>query len=276
MSDFTKQAEDATIFLLMNKTNFNQAGGFPLTAERLQELQTSFDSFNSFGELAGNLTIISGCETVGTTVKAGRVYINGEIYDFREASGVDANSQVIIIEENVDRAFENGTVKTVHVIRYATIGTAETSWPWSSFVRPIQTKEIPTNLVSQLAVIPGKAETSTVDALAVRVAALEALSIPQIKIVHDRQTVSAWTSLGDYSSDFTKNFIDIFPPSGYTMSHFKGIVPSIGQIRFNGDVDDNDTIWCNWQQRVDRIRVICGNREQQGAAIVNYLAIWIK
>lgn len=126
----------------MNRTNFNQTGGYPLKTERLQELQTTFSIFNAFGQLAGDLTIISGCETVGTTVKNGFVFINGEILEFREASGVAAGSRVIIIEENTDRAFENGTVKTVYVNRYATLGNADISWLWSSFKRPYPTKDI--------------------------------------------------------------------------------------------------------------------------------------
>lgn len=118
----------------MNSTNFNQTGGFPLKTERLQELQTAFNIFQSYGALAGNLTIISGCELLGSTIKKGVVYINGEPLEFREAT-VTETSSVIIIEEPVSRAFENGIVKQVHTIRYATFGTAETSWPWASFKR---------------------------------------------------------------------------------------------------------------------------------------------
>lgn len=146
----------------MNKTNFNQTGGFPLKTERLQELQTAFMAFNAFGQLAGNLTIISGCETVGTKVKNGFVFIDGELLEFHEALGVDEGSQVVIIEDKIDRAFENGTVKTVHVLRYATIGSAEISWPWNSFKRPFPTKDIEafrSGFASRLNVIETKLAT---------------------------------------------------------------------------------------------------------------------
>ncbi|REH00260.1 hypothetical protein [Flavobacterium aquicola] len=116
----------------MNSTNFIQTGGWPLDAERLQEMQTAYSIFNSLGALAGNLTIISGCETVGTTVGNGFVYINGELLEFREAT-VAVGSTVIIIEEAVNRAFKNGISKQVHAIRYATFGTAGTSWLWTNF-----------------------------------------------------------------------------------------------------------------------------------------------
>jgi hypothetical protein len=125
----------------MNRSNFNQTGGFPLKTERLQELETAYSIFNSLGYIAGDLTIISGCEIEGTIIKDGRVFINGELLDFRE-SYVAEDSTVIIVEENVNRPFENGTVKTVQTIRYATFGIAETSWLWSSFIRPPQTKTL--------------------------------------------------------------------------------------------------------------------------------------
>lgn len=119
----------------MNKSTFILTGGYPLKAERLQELQTAYSIFNSLGALAGNFTIISGCTLTGTTVGNGVVYINGEVIDFREADGA-GTPDVIIIEEAVNRAFKNGVIKEVHTKRYATFGTAADSWPWSGFKRP--------------------------------------------------------------------------------------------------------------------------------------------
>ena len=119
----------------MNKSTFILTGGYPLKAERLQELQTAYSIFNSLGALAGNFTIISGCVVAGTTVGNGIVYINGEVIEFREADGA-GTPDVIIIEEAVNRAFKNGVIKEVHTKRYATFGTAADSWPWSGFKRP--------------------------------------------------------------------------------------------------------------------------------------------
>ncbi|MDA6067985.1 hypothetical protein NJT12_00010 [Flavobacterium sp. AC] len=125
----------------MNSTNFIQTGGWPLNSERLQELQTSFSIFNAFGNIAGNFTIVEGCETEGTTVKDGKIYINNELLDFRSAV-VSVDSTVIIVEESVNRPFENGSIKAVHTIRYATFGTSEVSFPWSDFVKPLETKSL--------------------------------------------------------------------------------------------------------------------------------------
>jgi hypothetical protein len=118
----------------MNITNFTQTGGFPLKSERLQELQTAYSIFNSLGAMAGNLTIISGCELVGTTIGNGFVYINEELLEFREGT-VTESSTVIIVEQPVNREFENAEIKTVYTIRYATFGTADTSWAWTAFKR---------------------------------------------------------------------------------------------------------------------------------------------
>ncbi|MEY4902572.1 MAG: hypothetical protein RLZZ292_387 [Bacteroidota bacterium] len=118
----------------MNKSDFNQTGGYPLKTERLQEMQTAYSIFNSLGALAGNLTIISGCTVTGTIVGDGYIYINGELLEFKEADGAGAPT-VIIIETPVDRSFKNGAIKQVHTLRYATFGTAVDFWPWSDFKR---------------------------------------------------------------------------------------------------------------------------------------------
>jgi hypothetical protein len=137
----------------MNKTNFNQAGGFPLKTERLQELQTAYEIFNHLGNVAGNLSILSGCAVTGSSVADGVVVINNEVISFK---GGYVAANVIIIEEPSSKEFENGTTKNVYTIRYATFGTAATSWPWASFKKPIETKAIPTDLVSRLEALERK------------------------------------------------------------------------------------------------------------------------
>ncbi|CAM2904699.1 phage baseplate protein [Flavobacterium frigoris] len=118
----------------MNLTNFVQTGGFPVKAERLQELQTAFSVFNELGFLAGNLTILSGCNLLGTSISDGYVFINGEVLKFK-AGFISAD--VIVIQNESAKEFENGEVKAVHYERYATFGTnLDASWPWESFKRP--------------------------------------------------------------------------------------------------------------------------------------------
>lgn len=125
----------------MNTSKFVQTEGYPLTADRLQELQTTFQIFKAFGNIAGNLTVLEGCELSGSSIGNGYVYINGEPLEFR-AAAYNASSTVIIVEEPVFKNFKNGASKEIYRIRFATIGTAETSWPWSSFENPIPTKNL--------------------------------------------------------------------------------------------------------------------------------------
>lgn len=254
----------------MNVTNFIQTGGFPLKGERLQELQTAYSIFNSLGALAGNLTIISGCELLGTTIGNGFVYIDGELLEFR-VGAVTPSSTVIIIEEAVNREFENAEIKTVHTIRYATFGTAATSWLWTDFKRPIETKEIPLDLSTQLAAIANKEDKTKVAEL------LEAmqLTIPKIKITTGIETINAKTN-GYNENDYTKNNVYVYPPAGYNMTHLAGFMPSIAEIAFSGDVNDDDTMWCKFTTDANKVTIICSNSETRRAAKVNYMSVWIK
>lgn len=72
----------------------------------------------------------------------------------------------------------------------------------------------------------------------------------------------------------TSNYFDVFPPSGKIMADLVGFIASIGQIYFNGSMDNNDAIRCVWQVRSDRIRVWVQNTEQRAVPTGNYMAIW--
>ena len=118
----------------MNTTNFIQTGGFPMDINVLDKMQTSWNIFNGFGELAGPFTIIKGCvENIGF-ISAGLVYINGELLDF-QGGELYTNATVTIIEEPENKEFENGTIKEVHFKRYARLGVGTSSWLWSEFKR---------------------------------------------------------------------------------------------------------------------------------------------
>jgi len=150
----------------MNKLNFNQSVGFPLETEILDEMQKAWTVLNALGAIAGNFTIISGCNVTGTTADNGVVFINGEVLEFR---GGIIQDNVIIVEVPQLREFEDGNSHDVIYIRYATFGTATAQWPWASFKRGFETKEIPVALAL-------KEDKLTVAALLARVVALEAVS----------------------------------------------------------------------------------------------------
>jgi hypothetical protein len=85
---------------------------------------------------------------------------------------------------------------------------------------------------------------------------------------------------GQLYDNFDFNYADVFPPFGFTMFNLMGFIANSSIILFGGDVDSNDTLWCRWQWRTDRVRVICANSENRGFATTNaasyitYLAIW--
>ncbi|QHN64838.1 hypothetical protein [Bergeyella cardium] len=118
----------------MNKINFNQTGGFPLSTNILEAMQTAYSVFNHLGSLAGNFAIISGCEVTGNSVSNGAVSINSEILEFR---GGNIGTNVIIREESESRVFEDGATKQVIFRRYATFGTStpDKTFAWADFKR---------------------------------------------------------------------------------------------------------------------------------------------
>ena len=79
----------------MNKINFNQTGGFPLSTNILDAMQSAYAIFNQLGSLAGNKAIISGCEQLGNTIADGVIFLNGEILPFK---GGAIGSSIIIKE----------------------------------------------------------------------------------------------------------------------------------------------------------------------------------
>ena len=68
----------------------------------------------------------------------------------------------------------------------------------------------------------------------------------------------------------------VYPPDGYAMSNLVAFIPSIRVIHYNGDVDNNDSMYCNWGKEDTRIRISCYNSEQRANPQCNYLAVWRK
>ena len=120
--------------VIMNKLNFNQTGGFPMSTNILDAVQTAYSLFNHLGSLAGELVIISGCIITGNTVSDGAVYINGELLEFK---GGSISTNVIIKEETESRVFEDGATKPIIYKRYAGFGssTPDKTYKWEDFKR---------------------------------------------------------------------------------------------------------------------------------------------
>ena len=119
----------------MNNIDYNQSGGFPLSTQILDASQEAYKNFNAFGNFAGDLTIVTGCEdSSGGTVTNGFVSIYGELLPF---VGTTVTDNVVIIETPDARGFEDGSVKAVIYKRYATFGSGTVEYPWANFRRPM-------------------------------------------------------------------------------------------------------------------------------------------
>lgn len=123
----------------MNKINFDNTGGFPLGAYTLKFMQQSYQLFNALGNIAGNLSILSGCDRVGRSITDGVVYINGEVLPFK---GAPISEKVIIVETTRKRIFKDGVEKVVEYTRYATFGNSASGHPWANFKRPLNNQQI--------------------------------------------------------------------------------------------------------------------------------------
>ncbi|MCK8520224.1 hypothetical protein M0D21_01525 [Aquimarina sp. D1M17] len=78
--------------------------------------------------------------------------------------------------------------------------------------------------------------------------------------------------------DYTKNLVEVRPPTGYTIFNLVAFLPSIQTIDFAGDVDGNDSFFCRWRRNYTKglVEVICNNTENRAPARINYLGIWKK
>jgi microcystin-dependent protein len=116
----------------MNKIDFSRQGGFPLTQDTLDFMQSAYlDSFGAVAGLLGDKVIISGCTANGGIVSPGIVAVGGEILP--TAGG--AAQTVFINTEPQTAIFEDGEHKEVYFRKSLAFGVGNPSWEWSSFKR---------------------------------------------------------------------------------------------------------------------------------------------
>lgn len=124
----------------MNKLEYNNAGGFPMTTNRLEDIQETYTPhINGLAAMAGDLAIISGCNESGNNIITdGFIFINGEIFEFR--GGIKL-ANITLFEEKINKEFENGKQKVVITKRYFTFGTGAQNYKWEDFKRimPLKT-----------------------------------------------------------------------------------------------------------------------------------------
>lgn len=252
----------------MNRQNFNLTNGYPLNQASLERMQTAYDIFNALGNIVGDKSIISGCVKTGSVVSNGVVFVNGEVFEFR---GGAVQTDVVIKEDVTNLVYKNNNSYPAVKNRYVTFGTGVGSIPWADFKAGFPTRELEEALDE-------KEDKTTVEALIERVELLEERGVPLIEITSGQDTVQSPQQ--GYNSNFQYNYVDVYPPEGYDLSQLAGFMPSINAIDFNGDVNGDDFLYCqykNWPVNApDRIRIICSNTETGAPTKVNWMAVWIK
>lgn len=118
---------------------FLQTGGVPLTNDLMSLIEEAYQIFEVLGDLSGNLTILSGCQIVGSTVEPGIVAIEGKLYFFE---GGLISDTVYIHQENIQKTFQDQTDKILIEKRTVKFGNAVTTYNWEDFVKLETLKEI--------------------------------------------------------------------------------------------------------------------------------------
>lgn len=111
---------------------FLQTGGVPLTNDLMDVLQEAYSTFNVLGDLAGDLTILSGCTITGQNVSPGIVAINGDVLYFE---GGLITSTVYIHTEQITKTFQDQTDKVLIEKKTVKFGLSTTVYNWTDFVR---------------------------------------------------------------------------------------------------------------------------------------------
>jgi len=157
--------------------NFNieflQTGGVPLTNDLMQRIMDAIRLYDAVGDLAGHMTIISGCDPIAgstTTLNPGVVAINGELLPF-EGGLVDMN--VFVHEQQILKTFQDQTNKVLIKKRTVKFGNsvAPNLFPWAEFTKLQTIKSIQLSLSE-------KADKITVEALEKRVKKVELKTAP--------------------------------------------------------------------------------------------------
>lgn len=119
--------------------NFLQTGGVPLTNDLMGDIMSAVKFYDVLGELAGNLTIISGCEIVGTNVGSGVVAIDGDLLYFEGGAIV---STVYVYTEQIAKTFQDQVDKILIEKKTVRFGNGTVNYNWADFFRLETLKEI--------------------------------------------------------------------------------------------------------------------------------------
>ena len=108
------------------------------------------------------------------------------------------------------------------------------------------------------------------------------ITLDEIAVTTGRVAMANRSSGVNYREDdnFTENYNYAYPPTGFTIAHLIGFLPTISKIRFAGNVDEFDLLWCGYQidNTIGRVIINMANSESNITipSFVNYIGIWKK
>ena len=150
--------------------NFLQTGGVPLTNDLMGNVMEAIQLYDALGSLAGDKTILAGCEEIGNTVTEGVVAIDGVCYYFE--GGVKTMS-VFIKKTSITKTFEDQLDKVLIERNSVKFGLSTNNFVWSEFKKLPTIKEIAEK-------VEAAALQTDLDDLELRVAELEKKTAPII------------------------------------------------------------------------------------------------
>jgi len=298
----------------MNKLHLT-ATGYPGTTKSWTfTQQILIDTFGAVAKAIGENVIITGVEEDNGQLSDGFIIYNGEIYRFATSAvnpTVSIIEEVELVSYNTD--INNDTVldelpayktryaicgdglpNTIATFDFADLTSIKTLLELSQIEAATQ-QEVNADEATKFvtgATLNGRTATTarrgvlalataaevllgTDNTKAITPNALKLAGIVPLKITYGR-IMTTYLLNGQQQSNFDKNKGYVYPPAGYNMTHLRGFMASISEIYFNGDVNNDDTLWCNYEEQANRIAVTCNNSEHRHNSKFNYIAIWHK
>lgn len=145
----------------MNRIDLTQVGGFPLTQDTLDFMQSAYgESIGAVATLLGDKVILTGCETQNNVVLPGIVAVDGEI--LLTPGGA---STTVFVEEQIETAvFEDGAHKEAYYRRRLAFGIGTPQYNWSDFKRLSKIVDLMGSLVPAGAIMMWFGSTESVPA----------------------------------------------------------------------------------------------------------------
>lgn len=282
-----------------------ESTGFPGTNKTWRFIQEAWrEPLEALAKLMGSgALIISGCEIDEGVASPGYISYNGVIYYF-EGGEVPITQAVVIntvvedveydvdIDEDGQRDFLPGY--ETKVMKFGSVGSIGNLDDFKRLktILELSEFELPDGVVIDPNYIKlTQAMINYWNGKISNVRANWSIDTPSdqsyilnrpfksLAFTYGSQAVSNATT-GQHYNDFSKNYVHVYPPSGFTINNLVGFIPSIAFIHYAGDVDGNDRLFCKYivDTTNNRVTVICANTEFTTSNVprINWTAIWKK